>query len=154
MPRPPRPPPLTAADLPPPGSAPPPPPAPAPPPARGHNGGPPLAEPEPGRRLGRPRLLTPELRSAILQQLFHGVPLRVLCRAPGMPGRSTIYRWRREDPEFDRICASAQAEGHFGLVERVLAEVFELAERRGPRLARRWFNLRRQQLGRAAPRHR
>ncbi len=74
------------------------------------------------------------------------MPLRVLCRAPGMPGRSTIYRWRREDPEFDRICASAQAEGHFGLVERVLAEVFELAERRGPRLARRWFNLRRQQL--------
>jgi hypothetical protein len=76
------------------------PPAPMPPINRQHNGGPPL---EPRRR-GRPRISTPELRERLLALLFEGLPLRAICRTPGMPGREAVYAWRRADPKLDRSC--------------------------------------------------
>jgi hypothetical protein len=83
--------------------------------------------------------------------LAQGVPLRAICRAPGFPGRTTLYRWRRQDPGFDRICAMAQAEGYYELARQVVEEVDSILERRGVRFARLWSNLRSQQLKRIAP---
>lgn len=39
----------------------------------------------------------------LLKRLTYGVPLRAVCRADGMPDRSTVYR-RLADPAFDHAC--------------------------------------------------
>ena len=62
------------------------------PPPMGHNGGPEL---RPRRAPGRPTVDTPEIRDRIFELLGDGVPLRVICRSPGMPSRRTVYNWRR-----------------------------------------------------------
>jgi hypothetical protein len=64
-----------------------------PPPPLGHNGGPPLdilPNASPSRRPGRPTVSTPQLRDRIFELLLDGMPLRVMCRADGMPSRATI----------------------------------------------------------------
>ena len=68
----------------------------------GHNGGPSLL-----RAPGRPSISTPELRERIGDLLCDGVPMAVICRTPGMPGRSTVQRWRRDDLGFDCSCRFA-----------------------------------------------
>jgi len=113
----------------------------------GHNGGPALVPCAPGR----PSISTPELRGYILDLLMEGVPLRVICRAPGMPSRQTIYRWRRDDPTFERICRWSQEEGYILLAHRVFDEVETAMNTRGAAVARLIFNLRQQQLARQAP---
>jgi hypothetical protein len=127
----------------------------SPPPPLGHNGGPPLdILPNAGlsRRPGRPTVSTPRLRDHIFELLWDGVPLRVMCRADGMPSRATIYRWRKLDPAFDRKFGFCQEEGYRYLAELVFEEVEGLLERSGPKVARLVFNLRRQQLARMNPR--
>jgi hypothetical protein len=86
----------------------------SPPPPIGHNGGPPvdiLPNAKPQRRPGRPTVSTPQLRDRIFELLLDGVPLRVMCRAEGMPSRATVYRWRKLDPAFDRKFEFYQEEG-------------------------------------------
>ena len=119
----------------------------SPPAPRGHNGGPALA----CRTLGRPSISTPELRDCILDLLMNGVPLRVICRTPGMPSRRTLYRWRGDDPAFERACRWSQEEGYVSLACRVSDEVEAMMKVGGARLARQVFNFRRQQLARQAP---
>lgn len=119
-------------------------------PPAGHNGGPPLDGAT--HRSGRPTISTPELREAILDSLADGVPARAICRVPGMPGRTTLQRWRWEDADFDRACRFAQRCGYEFLAEKVLDECERILERSGPEVARWVFNLRRQQLARMAPR--
>ena len=89
------------------------PPTPMPPINRQHNGGPPL---EP-RRPGRPGISTPELRERLLALLGEGLPLRAICRTPGMPSREAVYAWRRADPAFDRSCRFMAQAGRINLVE-------------------------------------
>ncbi len=113
----------------------------------GHNGGLPLAPRPPGR----PSISTPELRDRILDLLSEGVPLRVICRTEGVPSRETVYRWRRSDPAFDRMCIFAQEQGYIDMAERVVAEVDQVLERRGVAWARLVFNWRREQLARMNP---
>jgi len=60
----------------------------------GHKGGPALLPRAPGRT----SISTPDLRDRICDLLCDGVPLTAICRTPGMPGRSTVQRWRRDDP--------------------------------------------------------
>ena len=88
----------------------------------------------------------------IFELLWDGVPLRVMCRADGMPSRATIYRWRKMDPAFDRQFRFSQEEGYRHLADLVFEEVERLFERSGPKVARLVFNLRRQQLARMNPR--
>jgi hypothetical protein len=125
------------------------PPAPMPPINRQHNGGPPL---EPRRR-GRPRISTPELRERLLALLFEGLPLRAICRTPGMPSREAVYAWRRADPKFDQSCRFMADAGRINLVELVSEEFDRLMEQAGPAVARRVFDLRRRQLARVNPRY-
>jgi hypothetical protein len=80
--------------------------------------------------------------------LGDGVPLRVICRSPGMPSRRTVYNWRRDDPGFDRAFEFMQTEGYIGLTQKVVEEMETILEQRGPKIARWVFNLRRQQLSR------
>ena len=123
---------------------------PMPPPCAGHNGGPPLDEAP--RPLGRPSIRSKELDDAIFTALFDGVSISVLCRAPGMPSRSTMHSWRRIDSEFDRICRFAVEEGHHNLAEKVTDEIERLLDRGVPTdVVRAIFNLRKQQLARMHP---
>ncbi len=117
---------------------------PAPP---GHNGGPSLLP----RAPGRPSISTPELRDRILDLLMEGVPLRVICRTPGMPSRRTVYRWCGDDPAFERQCCWAQEEGYVLLACHVVDEVEEAMKTHDAASARLIFNIRRQQLARQAP---
>ena len=119
------------------------------PPPMGHNGGPEL---RPRRAPGRPTVDTPEIRDRIFELLGDGVPLRVICRSPGMPSRRTVYNWRRDDPGFDRAFEFMQTEGYIGLAQKVVEETETILEQRGPKIARWVFNLRRQQLSRMNPR--
>jgi hypothetical protein len=84
--------------------------------------------------------------------LGDGVPLRVICRSPGMPSRRTVYNWRRDDPGFNRAFEFMQTEGYIGLAQKVVEETETILEQRGPKIARWVFNLRRQQLSRMNPR--
>lgn len=119
----------------------------SPPAVMGHNGGPALER----RAPGRPSISTPELRDRILDLLIEGVPLRVICRAAGMPSRRTLYRWRDDDPAFERACRWSQEEGYIFLACRVFDEVEAVMKVGDARLARQVFNFRRQQLARQAP---
>lgn len=119
----------------------------SPPASLGHNGGPPLSL----RAPGRPPISTPELRDHILDLLMDGVPLRAICRTPGMPSRQTIYRWRRDDPTFERMCCWSQEEGYILLAHRAFAEFEAVMKKRGGKVARLIFNIRKQQLSRQAP---
>jgi hypothetical protein len=116
----------------------------------GHNGGPPLGSG--ARRRGRPTIATPELQDRIFELLLDGVPLAVICRAEGMPGRQTVYDWRRADPAIDNQIRFAQQEGYIHLCEVVVDEVDRMITTRGVKLARWWFNRRRQQLSSQNPR--
>lgn len=117
------------------------------PPPMGHNGGPPLQSRPPGR----PTISTPEIRSHILDLMAEGIPLRAICRAEGMPGRQTVYRWRQDDPAFDAQCQAMQLAGYHDLMDQVRDEVERLIVRRGPEIARLVFNIRQQQLARMNP---
>jgi hypothetical protein len=81
---------------------------------------------------------TPQLRDRIFELLLDGVPLRVMCRAAGMPSRATIYRWRELDPAFDRKFQFFQEEGYRYLAELVVEEIDRLLERSGPKVG--WFS--------------
>jgi hypothetical protein len=112
------------------------------------NGGPPL---EPRKR-GRPSIDTPELRDRIIDLLSDGVPMRAICRAEGMPDRKTVLLWRRADPLFARLVEFAAEEGRIHLVQVVSEQREEVIRTCTPKVARRWWNVRRQQLLRLNPR--
>jgi hypothetical protein len=113
---------------------------------RRDNGGPPL-----NGKGGPPTIRTPEIRERLLALLGEGIPLREICRVPGMPSRSPIYRWRRADPEFNDQFESAAEWGRQLLVETVSRQFDEIIKNHPPKVARRWWNLRRRQLIRVHP---
>ncbi len=52
--------------------------------------------------------LTPELEAAILTRLEDGEGLVAICGDDGMPSRSTVLRWQRENTQFGARCAHAR----------------------------------------------
>lgn len=120
-------------------------------PGIGHNGGPSLDTIAPSRPRGRPSKSTPKLRRRILYQLARGKPVRLICRASGMPSSETLRCWRRADPEFARQFNLAQ---HFGW-EWLTDDLFERVEaacRQGSAArARLIFDTGRWYLARQAP---
>ncbi|MGA0607902.1 hypothetical protein ACO2Q0_18075 [Phenylobacterium sp. VNQ135] len=59
----------------------------------------------------------PDTAREIFARLCEGEPLYRICRDPRMPGKSTVYRWREREPDFDRsirlardICAETVCE--------------------------------------------
>lgn len=51
-------------------------------------------------KTGRPSLYTPELAQRIVARIAGGLSLRRVCRSPGMPTKSTVFRWVAERAEF------------------------------------------------------
>lgn len=75
------------------------------------------------REIGRPSKYSPKLAGEILQRLASGEMLMGILRRKGMPGRSSVYRWMKEKPDFrDRDSyARAREAGAHSLVEEGLA---------------------------------
>ena len=57
---------------------------------------------------GRPTDYTPEFGDLICENIAKGVPLSRMCEAEGMPNPSTVYRWRRLNPEFSNNYTEAR----------------------------------------------
>lgn len=60
--------------------------------------------------------------------LLEGVSLATVCRRRGMPAPATVYKWRRERPDFARAYQLAREMA----VERILDEAFAVALAAGP----------------------
>ena len=58
------------------------------------------------------------LVEVICEQLSEGVPLRVICRQPGMPSANQVHAWRRADPDIAEPITRAREEGYDAIVER------------------------------------
>ena len=48
---------------------------------------------------GRPTIYSEELALIILERISDGESLRSICKAEGMPGRTTVYRWSLDNVE-------------------------------------------------------
>jgi len=64
------------------------------------------------------------IMDAVVEQLATGKFVEQICKAKGMPGPATIYRWQREDPGFDSRCVRARAESAL-LIEQKLTKLAE-----------------------------
>lgn len=60
---------------------------------------------------GRPSIFSPELLQTICDRLSEGEPLAVICREPGMPDASTVWKWRDERKDVFQALALARARG-------------------------------------------
>ena len=65
------------------------------------------------RDMGRPSKYSPKLAREILQRLASGEMLMGILRSKGMPGRSSVYRWMKEKPDFRDNYARARGIGAF-----------------------------------------
>lgn len=73
------------------------------------------------RMMGRPSAYSPNLAREILQRLASGEMLTGILQRKGMPGRSSVYRWMKEKPDFRDNYARAREIGAHSLVEEGLA---------------------------------
>lgn len=64
----------------------------------------------PRKKAGRPSDYTPEVATAICEQLIGGDSLRTICKADGMPDPATVYRWlaKEENSAFREQYARAR----------------------------------------------
>lgn len=69
---------------------------------------------------GRPTSFTKELGDRICDQLAEGLSLRSVCKADDMPDKSTVFRWIRDDKEFQDQYARAKREGADAMAEDIL----------------------------------
>jgi len=69
---------------------------------------------------GRPTDYTPELGDKICQGIAEGISLVKQCKEEGMPNPSSIYKWRREMPEFSKNYDKAREDQADLMVEEML----------------------------------
>lgn len=63
--------------------------------------------------MARPTVFTAELADAICERLAKDESLTSICSSDEMPGTTTVYRWRQDNPEFRAKYARAREEqGH------------------------------------------
>jgi hypothetical protein len=58
--------------------------------------------------------------AAIVAQIADGVPLRVICRQPGMPTWRTVYNWIDADAEFAKRMEAARQLGYEAIAQEAL----------------------------------
>jgi len=51
-------------------------------------------------KMGRPTDYTLELADKICQNIAMGISLAKMCKAEDMPNPCSVYKWRRENPDF------------------------------------------------------
>lgn len=74
---------------------------------------------------GRPTVYSPEIAKRICRELAEGHSLRSICKAEGMPDRSTVYDWLDADLHgFPDQYARARARQ----AETMLDEIIEIAD--------------------------
>ena len=70
--------------------------------------------------MARPSDYTKELADKICSQLSEGISLRTVCLADDMPDKSTVFRWLRENKEFQDQYARAKEESADAMSEEIL----------------------------------
>lgn len=76
-----------------------------------------------------PSKRTPEVEAIIEQCIAEGIPLRQICREPGMPSWFSVYQWMNSDPEFASRIARARETGFDAIAADSLAIVDAQPER-------------------------
>ncbi|BET97653.1 terminase small subunit-like protein [Xenorhabdus taiwanensis] len=69
---------------------------------------------------GRPSDYMPETAADICVKLAEGESLRKVCERPGMPNKSTVFRWLAENQEFRDQYAKAAEQRADALFEEML----------------------------------
>lgn len=83
-----------------------------------------------GKRAAKPRAPNAgEIKQHICDAISEGVPLREICREPGMPAWRTVYVWMGADAEFDAAIARARGLGADAIAEESLSIVDAKPER-------------------------
>lgn len=73
---------------------------------------------------GPPSSYTQEMADSICAGLADGKSLRTVCRQPGMPCLTTVFKWLREHPDFAQQYARAKEDG----IEAMLEDCLEIAD--------------------------
>lgn len=71
------------------------------------------------------------LKRSICEQIADGIPLREICRQPGMPAWRTVYDWVGADEAFAAAIARAREMGHEAIAEETV-EMVDAEPERGP----------------------
>ena len=81
---------------------------------------------------GRPSLYSEEIAAKIEDLMVNrGWPLKSIAKSEGMPALATIYRWRWNNPEFDKRITRAReglAEWYFSKINEIQEDLETLAE--------------------------
>jgi hypothetical protein len=97
-------------------------------------------------KLGRPSDYLPEVADDICGLLAEGESLRRICQRPGMPNKSTVFRWLHEHQDFCDQYAHAREVQAETLIEETLeiaddciADQAEVAKAKLRVDTRKWF---------------
>ena len=63
---------------------------------------------KPAAKIGRPSVFTQDIADRICEAIAEGTPVARILDAPGMPGRTTMYRWLQENEAFRNKHARAR----------------------------------------------
>ena len=69
---------------------------------------------------GKQSSYSPAIAQTICEQLAEGIPLREICRQPGMPAWRTVYDWMYQDEELTAAIAKARDLGWDAIAEDCL----------------------------------
>lgn len=61
-------------------------------------------------KLGQPTIYSPDLMNTICERIAAGETLLQVCQDPEMPGRRTIYEWKKLYPEVNQMLDAAYEE--------------------------------------------
>ena len=81
-------------------------------------------QPADKKPLGRPSSYNPATAEVICQYLAAGESLRGLCRKPGFPSTTTVYRWLMQHPDFHARYLRAREIGMLAFAD----ETMEIAD--------------------------
>ncbi len=70
--------------------------------------------------VGRPTIFTQELADKICERIAEGYSMRTVCASDDMPGLSAVFRWIRENKEFQQQYARATEERTEAMSEELL----------------------------------
>lgn len=95
--------------------------------------------------MARPSDYSPDLAVEIAWRSAEGKSLKTICEGRGMPTLRTVFRWRRDHAEFDRLLQAAHADKADILFEEMIeiaddpvADAAEAARARNRIQARQW----------------
>ena len=83
------------------------------------------------KKIGRPSKYTDDIAKEICIRLSEGVPLREICRSPGMPDWSTVYNWMNANENISQSIARAREIG----ADAIAAESLQIVDARPERTA-------------------